>query len=395
MAHTEFDDLVRKGRPKSKKGGKARKGGHTSSWEAPGAKRRRGRDDGCSATDDSDSGAASSSTFLTGTTPGTGKSVRGKPRGAGSSNTYTRQAAQQQREAAEKASKPDRKSQGSPFPITVKQKKGHKRDRSLSSTRNADSDHRRKRHSVQDSPWDPDQSSMDESAAAREVKAKKSNPSSGPRISGGGSGFARKEPDSTAVPIDSQHPGNGTVPESKIRVETADGRIAYEGTPEEPILNYEDCVTPPKAGKPPTKIWTVDMLQVEQEGLKNLKKPIATISSPLMGTLPHLPTWGSPNGWDYWGRPWAYMDAPHNHPDLKIQSVHKPPAARVTIAVLVNCEHEPQYFLNLDVAKSAAAACTWWGKKGKVVDGDGNYNSSDIAPAQVARWNFATELRRP
>ena len=96
-------------------------------------------------------------------------------------------------------------------------------------------------------------------------------------------------------------------------------------------------------------------------------------------------TWGSPNGWDYWGRPWAYMDAPHNCPDIKVMSVHKPSAARVTIAVLVNCERKPQYFPNLDVAKSAAAACTWRGKKGKVVDGDGDYLDSEKTPIQAAR----------
>ena len=68
----------------------------------------------------------------------------------------------------------------------------------------------------------------------------------------------------------------------------------------------------------------------------------------------------------------------------KYRVVHKPPVARVTIAVLVNCKREPQYFPNLDVAKSAAAASAWRGKKGKVVDGDGNYNSSDNTPAQAA-----------
>ncbi len=115
VVHTEFHDLVRKGHPKPKKSGKTCQGGRTSSWEAPGAKRRRGRDDGQSATDESGSGAASSSTSLTGTAPSTGKPVRGRPRGAGVSNAYTRQAARQQREAAEKASQPDRKSQKSLF----------------------------------------------------------------------------------------------------------------------------------------------------------------------------------------------------------------------------------------------------------------------------------------
>ncbi len=268
----------------------------------------------------------------------------------------------------------------------MKEKKGHKRDRSISYNREAESAHRHKWHSGQDPAQDPDQSGPDELVAPRAGKAnKKSTPSSGPKPSGGGSGFIRKDPDSSAVSIDSQRPGNGIVPESAMAVETVDGRIAYEGTPEEPILKYEDCITLSKAGKPTTKFWTVDMLGVEQEGLKNVKKPIATVTSPARGTLPRLPVWGSPNGWDYWGRPWAYMDAPHNCPDLKITSVHKPPAARVTVAVLVNCEREPQYFPNLDVTKSAAEASTWRGKKGKVVDGDGNYNSSDITPIHVAR----------
>ncbi len=166
------------------------------------------------------------------------------------------------------------------------------------------------------------------------------------------------------------------------------------------MFKYKDCITLSKAGKPTTKFWTVDLLGAEQEGLKNAKKPIATVASPVRDTLPRLPAWGSPNGWDYWGRPWAYMDAPHNCPDLKIPSVHKPHAARVTVAVLVNCEHEPQYFPNLDVAKSAAAASAWRGKKGKVVDGDGNYNSSDRTPTHAARqvlskvlWQFQSCCR--
>ncbi len=171
-----------------------------------------------------------------------------------------------------------------------------------------------------------------------------------------------------------------------MAVETIDGRVAYEGTPEEPILKYEDCLFLTKAGKPATKFWMVDLLGVEQEGLRSTKKPIATVESPARETLPRLPVWGSPNGWDYWGRPWAYMmDAPHNCLDLKVMSVHKPPAARVTIAVLVNCEREPQYVPNLDVAKSAAAPSTWRGKKGKIVDGDGNYLGSDKTLIQAAR----------
>ncbi len=96
--------------------------------------------------------------------------------------------------------------------------------------------------------------------------------------------------------------------------------------------------------------------------------------SPWQNSLPRLPEWGSPNGWDYWGRPWAYMGAPNRHPDLKVKSSYHKHAARVTIAVLVNCEREPQYFPNLDVAKSAAATPTWRGHTARVIDGSGILN---------------------
>ncbi len=385
VARTEFHALVRKDRPKPKKDGKARKCGRPSSREVPDAKRRRGRDNDHSATDERDSGAASSSRSLTGSAPSTSGTQRGRPRGNKSANTFTRQAAWRRHEAAEKASQAGRKARGQPFPVVMKEKARQKRDRSASSNREAESAQWQKQHSGQEPARDSDQSGPDTSAASGAGKAKKSAPSSGPKTSGGRSRFTRQDPDRSAVPIDSHRPGDGTVPASAKAVETVDGRIAYEGTLEEPILKYENCLVLDKAWKASTKIWMLDMLREEQEGLKNTKKPVATVASPARASLPRLPAWGSPNGWDYWGRPWAYMDAPHNSPDLKVMSVYKPVAPRVTIAVLVNCECEPQYFPNVDVAKSASAASCWRGKKGKVVDGDGNYLDSDKAPTQAAR----------
>ncbi len=129
ISRTEFHNLVRKRRPKPKKDGKARKGGHTSSREAPGAKHRRGRDDGHSATDESDSGAASSLTSLTGIAPSTSGTQRGRPRGDRHPNTYTWQAAWQQQEVAGKTSQPGRKSQGTPFTIAIKERKRKEKER--------------------------------------------------------------------------------------------------------------------------------------------------------------------------------------------------------------------------------------------------------------------------
>ena len=105
---------------------------------------------------------------------------------------------------------------------------------------------------------DPDQSGTDESVASGKGKAKKSTPSSGPKTSGGGSGFVRKDPDPSAVSIDSQYPGNGTVPESAKATETVDGRVAYEGTPEEPTSSMRIALPSLKQGSRPLSSgqWT-------------------------------------------------------------------------------------------------------------------------------------------
>ncbi len=74
------------------------------------------------------------------------------------------------------------------------------------------------------------------------------------------------------------------------------------------------------------------------------------------------------------------MDAPNRHPAIKVSSAHSKLVACVTITVLVNCEREPQYFPNLDVAKSAAAAPTWRGHMARVIKGSGNLNSKLSVP---------------
>ncbi len=51
---------------------------------------------------------------------------------------------------------------------------------------------------------------------------------------------------------------------------------------------------------------------------------------------------------------------------------------------MVNCEREPQYFPNLDAAKSAAAAPTWCSHQARVIDGSGNLHSK-ISVSKAAR----------
>ena len=76
--------------------------------------------------------------------------------------------------------------------------------------------------------------------------------------------------------------------------------------------------------------------------------------SPEPAALPRLPPWAAPNGWDYWGRPWAYIDAPSGHAEVGVSSTLSPPSNRVTVALLVDCPHEPQFLPDMLVAQSAA-----------------------------------------
>ncbi len=173
------------------------------------------------------------------------------------------------------------------------------------------------------------------------------------------------------------------MPSSALPVETLEGQLVYEGTPTEPIIKFESCRAELKGMGKAMRLWTVEQLEVEIAGLKDKSRPPGSWS-PWQDSLPRLPEWGSPNGWDYWGRPWAYMDAPNRHPALKVKSAHHKNAARATIAVLVSCEREPQYFLNLDVANSAAAAPTWRGHTTRVIDGSGKLNNK-LTVAKAAR----------
>ncbi len=58
----------------------------------------------------------------------------------------------------------------------------------------------------------------------------------------------------------------------------------------------------------------------------------------------------------YWGRLWAYMDASSGHREVGVSSTLATPSSRVTVAVLVDCPHEPQFLPDMTVAQSAPVA---------------------------------------
>ncbi len=264
--------------------------------------------------------------------------------------------------------------------IALKLRKEPKRKRSHSRSQSSD---RRKRHSGQSGSEDAAYSSEGSVIPKQPKLPSSATRITTPRPSGAGSTYTRRVVGDDAEPLGGRRPGDGTVPSSALPVEMLDGQLVYEGTPDEPIIRFESCRAELKGLGKAMRLWTVDLLEVEIAGLKDKSRP-SDSWSPWQSSLPRLPKWGSPNGWDYWGRPWAYMDAPNRHPDLKVKSAHHKHAARVTIAVLVNCEREPQYFPNLDVAKSAAAAPTWRGHTTRVIDGLGILNPK-ITVARATR----------
>ncbi len=83
---------------------------------------------------------------------------------------------------------------------------------------------------------------------------------------------------------------------------------------------------------------------------------VGGLVSPNPANLPRLPPWAAPNGWDYWGRPWAYIDAPSSHREVGVSSTLSLPSNRVTVAVLVDCPHEPQFLPDMVVAQLASVA---------------------------------------
>ncbi len=99
----------------------------------------------------------------------------------------------------------------------------------------------------------------------------------------------------------------------------------------------------------------MELIEHECNSLDSLRMVGGLVSSK-PDDLPWLLPWAAPNGWDYWGRPWAYMDAPSGHKEVGVSSTLSPPSDRVTVAVLVDCSHEPQFLPDMTVTQSASVA---------------------------------------
>ncbi len=189
-------------------------------------------------------------------------------------------------------------------------------------------------------------------------KSSKSKPGKGAQTQSGRGSATALPPTSTPQAIDhwaNHRPGDGTIPPHAERVEWAGGLVLFQGTRHHPLLSFEAEHQARRQTDQRLRLWRAELVQHERESLNSLRG-VGGLVSPEPATLPQLPPWAAPNGWDYWGHPWAYIDAPSGHPEVGVSSTLSPASSRVTVAVLVDCPHEPQFLPDTLVAQSAAIA---------------------------------------
>ncbi len=189
-------------------------------------------------------------------------------------------------------------------------------------------------------------------------KSSKSKTGKGAQTQSGRGSATALPPTSTSQAPDhwaNHRPGDGTIPPHAECVEWAGGLVLFRGTRHHPLLSFEAEHQAQRQTDQRLRLWRAELVQHERESLNSLRG-VGGLVSPEPATLPQLPPWGAPNGWDYWGRPWAYVDAPSGHSEVGVSSTLSPPSSRVTVAVLVDCPHEPQFLPDTLVAQSAAIA---------------------------------------
>ncbi len=143
------------------------------------------------------------------------------------------------------------------------------------------------------------------------------------------------------------------IPANAERVEWAGGLVLFQGTRCHPLISFEAERQAQHQMGQSLRLWWIELIQHERDSLDSFRA-VGGLISPDLASLPRLPSWAAPNGWDYWGRPWAYLDAPSAHTEVGVSSTLSPPSTRVTVAVLVDCPHEPQLLPDMVVAQSAS-----------------------------------------
>ncbi len=118
------------------------------------------------------------------------------------------------------------------------------------------------------------------------------------------------------------------------------------GTPDEPLLTYEEAPCQRTPGREPLLWVGPDIVPAEEDEFpkKRSERDLKRIRKQANEEqLPQLPPCVLPGEWDALGRPWALIDCPAEKVP-RIPSAHG--ASRVTVAALVSFPPEPFFFAN-------------------------------------------------
>ncbi len=149
--------------------------------------------------------------------------------------------------------------------------------------------------------------------------------------------------------------GDDTIPANVERIEWAGGLVLFQSTRHFLLISLEtELEARCQAGRQ-LRLWRTELIEHERRSL-DAPRTVKGLVSPSLSDLPRLPPWAAPNGWDYWGRPWAYLDAPRGHREVGVNSAIAQPSTRVTVAVLMDCPHELQFLPDMSVAQLASVA---------------------------------------
>ncbi len=121
--------------------------------------------------------------------------------------------------------------------------------------------------------------------------------------------------------------GNGRVPEGARRtVREETGQVLFQGTEAVPLIWYKTVEQAIRQEGREVDIWLASDVQQERRTIKEW--PSGQISGEYARKssvparegerLPCLPEYFAPNGWDFWDRPWVYVDVPNGQPNVGV-----------------------------------------------------------------------------
>ncbi len=181
-------------------------------------------------------------------------------------------------------------------------------------------------------------------------------------------------------------PGDDVIPANAERVEWAGGLVLFQGTRHYLLISFETELEARRQAGRQLRLWRAELIDHECNSL-DLSRTVGGLISPNPDDLPRLPPWAVPNGWDYWGHPWAYMDAPSGYRQVGVSSTLSPPSTQVTVAVLVDCPHEPQFLPDMIVTQSASVAAGRATRQARPFTQKGEVQEN-MALEVTAKWLF-------